>query len=72
LEDEDDWEEIERTDLERSFGNAVVFVGSRINDNSLSNEVNMKLHGYYRIATQGPCNEPQPSTLKFSSARAKW
>jgi len=58
LEDEDDWEEIERTDLERSFGADVVFVGFRINDNSLSNEVKMKLHGYYRIATQSPCHEP--------------
>ncbi|XP_027936382.1 acyl-CoA-binding domain-containing protein 3-like [Vigna unguiculata] len=47
LEDEDDWEEIERTDLERSFGAVVVFVGSRINDNSLSNEVKMKLHGFW-------------------------
>ncbi|XP_017426750.1 acyl-CoA-binding domain-containing protein 3 isoform X1 [Vigna angularis] len=71
-EDEDDWEEIERTELEKRFGAAVVFVESRSNDNSLSDEVKMKLHGYYRIATQGPCHEPQPLTLKFSSARAKW
>ncbi|KAG2375932.1 Acyl-CoA-binding domain-containing protein [Vigna angularis] len=70
-EDEDDWEEIERTELEKRFGAAVVFVESRSNDNSLSDEVKMKLHGYYRIATQGPCHEPQPLTLKFSSARAK-
>lgn len=72
LEDEDDWEEIERTELEKRFGAAVVFVGSRSNDNSLGNEVKMKLHGYYRIATQGHCHESQPLTLKFSSARAKW
>jgi len=70
--DEDDWEEIERTELEKRFGAAVVFVGSKSNANSLSYEVKMKLHGYYRIATQGPCHEPQPLTLKFSSARAKW
>ena len=56
--DEDDWEELERTDLERSFGAAIVFVRSRINDNSLNNEVKMKLHGYYQIATQSPCHEP--------------
>ncbi|XP_027914754.1 acyl-CoA-binding domain-containing protein 3-like isoform X1 [Vigna unguiculata] len=71
-EDIGDWEKIERTDLEKSFGAAVVFVGSRINDNSLSNEVKIKLHGYYRIATQSSCHEPQPLTLKFSSIRAKW
>ncbi|QCE08203.1 FERM/acyl-CoA-binding protein [Vigna unguiculata] len=65
LEDEDDWEEIERTDLERSFGTVVVFVGSRINDNSLSNEVKMKLHGYYRIVTQSPCHEPHTIFLFF-------
>lgn len=68
--DEDDWEGIESTELERRFGAAVVFVGSKSNAN-LSNDVKMKLHGYHRIATQGPCHEPQPMALKFS-ARAKW
>ncbi|KAL9327607.1 hypothetical protein ACSQ67_002610 [Phaseolus vulgaris] len=70
--EEDDWEEIERTELEKRFGAAVAFVGSKSNANCLSHEVKMKLHGYYRIATQGPCHEPQPLTLKFFSARAKW
>ncbi|KAK7406473.1 hypothetical protein VNO78_08099 [Psophocarpus tetragonolobus] len=69
-EDEDDWEGIERTELEKRFGAAVVFVGSK-NSVNLSNDVKMKLHGYHRIATQGPCHEPQPMALKFS-ARAKW
>lgn len=72
--DEDDWEGIEWTELERCFGAAVVFVGSKSNANrvaGLSNDVKMKLYGYHRIATQGPCREPQPMTLKFS-ARAKW
>ncbi|XP_020230384.1 acyl-CoA-binding domain-containing protein 3 isoform X2 [Cajanus cajan] len=69
--DEDDWEGIERTELDRRFSAAVVFVGSKSNVNNLSNDVKMKLHGYHQIATQGPCHEPQPMTLKFS-ARAKW
>ncbi|WVZ25906.1 hypothetical protein V8G54_004450 [Vigna mungo] len=65
--DEYDWEEIERTELEKRSCAAVVFVGSRSNDNSLSNEVKMKLHGYYQIATQGgPCHESQPLTLKIT------
>ncbi|KAK7307671.1 hypothetical protein VNO77_40932 [Canavalia gladiata] len=72
--DEDDWEGIERTELERRFGAAVVFVGSKNNANqvaNLGNDVKTKLHGYHKIATQGPCQEPQPMALKFS-ARAKW
>ncbi|KAK7309168.1 hypothetical protein RJT34_05690 [Clitoria ternatea] len=72
--DEEDWEGIERTELEKRFGAAVAFVGSKSNLNlivNLSNDAKMKLHGYHRIATQGPCQEPQPMVLKFS-ARAKW
>ncbi|XP_061342031.1 acyl-CoA-binding domain-containing protein 3-like [Gastrolobium bilobum] len=72
--DEDDWEGIERTELDRRFGAAVVFVGSKSNADlvtNLGNDVKTKLYGYHRIATQGPCQEPQPTALKFS-ARAKW
>ncbi|KAJ1414523.1 FERM/acyl-CoA-binding protein superfamily [Sesbania bispinosa] len=71
--DEDDWEGIERTELERRFGAAVVFVESKSNVDliaNLSNDVKTKLYGYHKIATQGPCQEPQPMALKFS-ARAK-
>ncbi|KAF3440851.1 hypothetical protein FNV43_RR19137 [Rhamnella rubrinervis] len=72
--EDDDWEGIERTELEKLFGAAVVFVGSRINADRISvlrNEVKMKLYGLHMIATQGPCLEPQPMALKVS-ARAKW
>ena len=72
--DEDDWEGIERTELEKRFGAAVVFAESKINADAvadLSNDMKMKLYGYHRIATEGPCREPQPMALKFS-ARAKW
>ncbi|KAE9606807.1 putative FERM/acyl-CoA-binding protein, 3-helical bundle [Lupinus albus] len=71
---EDDWEGIERSELEKCFGAAVVFVGSKSYANrvaDLSNDVKLKLYGYHRIATNGPCSEPQPMALKFS-ARAKW
>lgn len=74
LDDEDDWEGIERTELERLFGAAVAFVGSQSNADRisvLSNELKMKLYGLHMIATQGPCLEPQPMALKVS-ARAKW
>ncbi|MED6192205.1 hypothetical protein PIB30_008081 [Stylosanthes scabra] len=72
--DDDDWEGIERTELEKRFGEAVSFVGSKVNAEavvSLGSAVKMKLYGYHRIATEGPCREPQPMALKFS-ARAKW
>nr|CAD1830474.1 unnamed protein product [Ananas comosus var. bracteatus] len=31
----------------------------------------MKLYGLYKVATEGPCYEPQPMALKLS-ARTKW
>ncbi|KAI4327377.1 hypothetical protein L6164_019846 [Bauhinia variegata] len=72
--EDDDWEGVERTELERLFGSAVVYVGSKDNANriaSLIDDVKLQLYGFYKIATQGPCREPQPMALKFS-ARAKW
>lgn len=69
-EEEDDWVGIERTELERLFGEALVFVGSRSNSEKVSG-LKKKLYGLQKIATQGPCLEPQPMALKVS-ARAKW
>ncbi|KAI4315043.1 hypothetical protein L6164_027891 [Bauhinia variegata] len=72
--DEDDWEGVERTESERLFSSAVVYVASKSNANrisSLSDDVKLQLYGLHKIATQGPCREPQPMALKFS-ARAKW
>lgn len=71
---EDDWEGIERTELEKVFGAAVVFVGSANNADlisTLGSDVKTQLYGLHKIATQGPCHEPQPMALKLS-ARAKW
>ncbi|XP_016441550.1 uncharacterized protein LOC107767141 isoform X1 [Nicotiana tabacum] len=67
----EDWEGIERTDLEKQFGAAVVFVDSKKNDEVLDNELKMKLYGLHKIATEGPCYGPQPMPFKLS-ARAKW
>ncbi|XP_054825724.1 acyl-CoA-binding domain-containing protein 3-like isoform X2 [Prosopis cineraria] len=72
--EEDDWEGIESTELERLFGAAVLFVESKSNANriaNLGNDVKMQLYGFHKIATQGPCQKPQPMALNFS-ARAKW
>ncbi|KAF8410179.1 hypothetical protein HHK36_002701 [Tetracentron sinense] len=69
-----DWEGIEKTELEKLFGDAVTFVGSRDHDGLLSsvgNDVQMQLYGLHKVATEGPCHEPKPMALKVSS-RAKW
>ncbi|KAF5463692.1 hypothetical protein F2P56_013837 [Juglans regia] len=71
---EDEWEGIERTELEKVFGAAVVLAGSASTAgraSSLGSDVEAQLYGLHKIATQGPCHEPQPMALKLS-ARAKW
>lgn len=72
--EDDDWEGIERTELERLFAASVVFVGSKSNADrvsSLGSDVKMRLDGLHKIATRGPCLESQPMAFKVS-ARAKW
>lgn len=72
--DDDDWEGIERTELEKDFGAAVSFSVQKSNadqDLKLGNDLKMQLYGLHKIATQGPCHEPQPMPFKLS-ARAKW
>ncbi|XP_074569404.1 uncharacterized protein LOC141826013 [Curcuma longa] len=74
LQGEDEWEGIERSDTEKLFGIASEFVGSEIGGvavSKLSNEMQMKLYGLQKVATEGPCHEPQPMILMVS-ARAKW
>jgi hypothetical protein len=71
---EDDWEGIERTELEKVFGAAVAFVGSSYNAglvSSIGSDAKMRMYGLHKIATQGPCREAQPMAFKLSS-RAKW
>ncbi|XP_042453424.1 acyl-CoA-binding domain-containing protein 1-like [Zingiber officinale] len=71
---EDEWEGIERSDIEKLFGVASKFVAGKIGGvavSRLSNEVQMKLYGLHKVATEGPCHEPQPMVLMLS-ARTKW
>ncbi|CAA7391388.1 unnamed protein product [Spirodela intermedia] len=72
--EDDDWEGIEKSDVEKLFGEAAEFVGSTEGNEALSelsNDLQMQLFGLRKIATEGPCYESQPLALK-ASARAKW
>lgn len=66
----DDWEGVERTELDKIFGEAMVFVGSKSNADQIA-DLKLQLYGLQRIALQGPCHRPQPMALNVS-ARAKW
>ncbi|KAJ9567567.1 hypothetical protein OSB04_003533 [Centaurea solstitialis] len=69
--DSDDWEGVERSDLEKVFAMAAEF--GKVDDNlgDLESDVQMQLYGLHKVATEGPCYEAQPMALKVS-ARAKW
>lgn len=77
--DEDDWEGIERSELEKAFAAAAKFVlesSSAGNEDRLAmagvgSDLKMDLYGLHKIATEGPCRDSQPMALKLS-ARAKW
>lgn len=72
--EDDDWEGIERSELEKLFAAAAKFVeesGEKGNLASAGNDALMELYGLHKVATEGPCREPQPMALKVS-ARAKW
>lgn len=73
LDDEDDWEGVQSTELEDTFGAATSYVASMAAQSSqkISNDVQLQFYGLYKIATEGPCGVPQPSALKMT-ARAKW
>lgn len=73
-EDDDDWEGIESTELDEMFSAATAFVAATAADRistKVSNDVQLQLYGFYKIATEGPCIAPQPSAIKVT-ARAKW
>ncbi|XP_077246571.1 uncharacterized protein LOC143886479 isoform X2 [Tasmannia lanceolata] len=71
--EDDDWEGVERSELEKRFGAVAKFVVSGNCDilSKVGNDVKMELYGLHKVAMEGPCSEPQPSMLKLS-ARAKW
>ncbi|KAK1363744.1 ACB domain-containing protein [Heracleum sosnowskyi] len=71
---EDDWEGVERSELEKQFGAAVAFVNSKSNADRFSgveSTVKMELYGLHKVAIEGICMKPQPMALKVYS-RAKW
>ncbi|TYK12832.1 acyl-CoA-binding domain-containing protein 3 [Cucumis melo var. makuwa] len=70
--EDDDWEGVERTEMEKLFEVAVEIVKIRdIEDPKFGGELKMRLSGLYKIAMEGPCREPPPMALKMY-ARAKW
>ncbi|ERN13375.1 acyl-CoA-binding domain-containing protein 3 [Amborella trichopoda] len=73
LGDDEEWEGIERSDLEKLFAVASKFVESESNEllSRVGSDVQMQLYGLHKVATEGTCYGSQPSALKIS-ARAKW
>ncbi|XVF39831.1 hypothetical protein PTKIN_Ptkin01aG0063700 [Pterospermum kingtungense] len=69
--DDDDWEGIEKSELEKVFGAAAKFVEQKEDLKGLGNDVQMELYGLHKIATEGPCRESQPLAFMVSS-RSKW
>ncbi|XP_010688386.2 acyl-CoA-binding domain-containing protein 3 [Beta vulgaris subsp. vulgaris] len=74
LSDDEEWEGIERSELEKKFARAINFVECKNKEGRFSkadNDVMMQLYGFQKVAMEGQCHEPQPMALKLS-ARAKW
>lgn len=74
-ESDDDWEGVESTELDEAFSAATAFVATTAADRSVSskvsNDLQLQLYAFYKIATEGPCSTPQPSAIKMT-AKAKW
>ncbi|PON54267.1 Acyl-CoA-binding protein, ACBP [Parasponia andersonii] len=74
--EDDDWEGIERNELEKDFAAAVKFVESGAEDGGgrfaeAGRDVQMELYGLRKVATEGPCHEAQPLAHDLA-AQAKW
>ncbi|KAE8725747.1 Detected protein of unknown function [Hibiscus syriacus] len=52
------------------FGAAAKFIEHN-GDLGMSNDFQMELYGLHKIATEGPCREPQPLAF-MASSRSKW
>lgn len=73
-EEEEGWEGIERSEQEKLFAVATAFANSERGAeelSELSGDVQMQLYALHKVATEGPCYQPQPMALKLS-ARTKW
>ncbi|KAE8731570.1 Detected protein of unknown function [Hibiscus syriacus] len=68
--EDDDWEGVEKSELDKAFGAAAKFVEQK-GDLGMGNDVQMQLYGLHKIATEGPCHEPQPLAF-MASSRSKW
>ncbi|KAE8695844.1 Detected protein of unknown function [Hibiscus syriacus] len=68
--DDDDWEGIEKSELDKVFAAAAKFIED-YGDLGTSNDFQMELYGLHKIATEGPCREPQPMAF-MASSRSKW
>ncbi|XP_010228883.1 acyl-CoA-binding domain-containing protein 5 isoform X2 [Brachypodium distachyon] len=71
----EEWEGIERSEVEKRFGAAAAFSASDAGTAALSkldSDVQLRLQGLLKVAIDGPCyDSTQPLTLRPSS-RAKW
>lgn len=73
----DDWEGVERSELEKTFGEAMVFANSKKRNGGggggggIGEDVRLELYGLQKVALQGPCHVSQPMALNLS-ARSKW
>ncbi|CAG7884253.1 acyl-CoA-binding domain-containing protein 3 isoform X1 [Brassica rapa] len=70
-EEDDDWEGIERSELEKAFAATSSLLEVSGKAEEVGDEVKMELYGLYMIATEGSCRETQPMAIMVS-ARAKW
>ncbi|KAK1325484.1 Acyl-CoA-binding domain-containing protein 1 [Acorus calamus] len=67
---EDEWEGIERSELEERFREAAASVNESVLS-KLSRDLQLRLYGLRKVAMEGPCHEPRPMALMVA-ARAKW
>ncbi|KAL3833272.1 hypothetical protein ACJIZ3_008008 [Penstemon smallii] len=67
----EDWEGIERTELEKIFGKAVVYMSCKDNAAQISKDLNLLLYGLQKVVLEGPCYGSQPMALNVS-ARSNW
>ncbi|CDY34268.1 BnaA01g13710D [Brassica napus] len=68
---DDDWEGIERSELEIAFAAASNLLEESGKGEDIGAEAKMELYGLHKIATEGSCREAQPMAVMLS-ARAKW
>ena len=65
-------EEELREDLEDAFDAATAFVALHISDYpSFTDAVKLRLYGYYKQATEGPCTTPKPGMFDLKG-KSKW